>query len=105
MHITFRALRRKRLLLLPTVLALPCLMAAPAVAAAHAQPAPVPASSAPSGPDGPWYRGTTLDFDGGRIAYTRTASGFDATGAYFHREVLHLGGDGGPRYEEIASHS
>ncbi|MER5945415.1 hypothetical protein ABT127_05075 [Streptomyces sp. NPDC001904] len=108
MHTSSRALRRHRLLLLPAVLALPCVIAAPSVAAAHTRPAPAvtaPASFETSDAQGPWFHGTTLDFGEGRMAYTDTASGFDATGAYFRRQALLLGGDGGPHYEETASHS
>ncbi|MFJ4713524.1 hypothetical protein [Streptomyces sp. NPDC088785] len=105
-----RSPRRTRVFLLPAVLALPCVLAGTAQAATPAQPdgpgtVTAREASAPAGTDGPWFQRTTLDLGGDQIAYSRTLSGFDATGAYFRTQALHLGGAGGPRYEETASHS
>ncbi|MFI0241099.1 hypothetical protein [Streptomyces sp. NPDC016845] len=104
----------RRLAPRPTVLTLAlaagfCL-AAPGVAAA-AEPPPasgahMPTAEAPFSPGGPAFGQETVDFSGGRIVYTTTASGFDDAGtAYFEKSVVTVGGPGGPTWSTIRTHS
>ncbi|GAA2295082.1 hypothetical protein OKJ48_11110 [Streptomyces kunmingensis] len=104
----------RRHTLRPTVLTLAlaaglCL-ASPGVAAASESPTateePAPAASAPVSPGGPEWGQEKVDFSGGRIVYTNTASGFDDAGvAYFERTIVTVGGPGGPTYSVTRSHS
>ncbi|WP_394436474.1 hypothetical protein [Streptomyces sp. SGAir0957] len=98
----------------PTVLTLAlaaglCL-AAPGVAAAAEPPSPndtrMPTAEAPFSPGGPAFDQETVDFSGGRVVYTTTASGFDDSGtAYFEKTVMTVGGPAGPSWTTIRTHS
>src|SRR4051812_40248068 len=73
-----------------------CLAAPGAAAAAEPSPAdavPAPTASAPLTAGGPAWGQETMDFSGGRIVYTTTASGFEESGtAYFEKTVVTVGG-------------
>ncbi|MEU6394593.1 hypothetical protein [Streptomyces sp. NPDC046939] len=85
-----------------------CLAAPGAAAAAEPSPADgvtIPTAEAPFSPGGPAFSRNTADFTGGRVVYTTTASGFDASGtAYFEQTVMTVGPDG-PKWSTTRTHS